>query len=131
MSPEETNKIILALPSIAERGKRLSDLIGPASLFCNIRPLEINEAATKQLTNENRAMLKKLTANLTELTEWQHDEVKNTIMLFAEHNDLKLGKVMQPVRAAITGGRKSGDLVETLVILGKEEVLARLEDQTA
>jgi glutamyl-tRNA synthetase len=49
-------------------------------------------------------------------------------MSFAETEDLKLGKVMQPVRAAITGGKQYGDLVEALEILGKDEVIARLSD---
>jgi glutamyl-tRNA synthetase len=52
-------------------------------------------------------------------------------MSLANARDLKPGKVMQPVRAALTGGKQSGDLAETLEILGQEESVARLRDQAA
>jgi glutamyl-tRNA synthetase len=44
----------------------------------------------------------------------------------AEH-DLKLGKVAQPVRVALTGGTISPGIFETIAALGKEKTLKRLQ----
>lgn len=124
----EKTKILKAMVSIKDRAKRIDDLIEPASLFCNIRPLEINEKSAKQINEETKPVLASLKTKLEDLPNWEASEIKATIMSFAEAEDLKLGKVMQPVRAAITGGKQYGDLVEALEILGKDEVIARLSD---
>jgi glutamyl-tRNA synthetase len=42
---------------------------------------------------------------------------------------LKLGKVAQPLRAALTGRTISPGIFEVMVLLGKDETLARLSDQ--
>ncbi|UTW56906.1 glutamate--tRNA ligase [Kordiimonas sp. SCSIO 12610] len=124
----EQGKVVQAMPSIKERAKRIGDLIEPTSLFCNIRPLEISEKAKKQITEETKPILASLKDQLSDLPSWIGSDIKATIMSFAEAEDLKLGKVMQPVRAAVTGGKQSGDLVETLEILGKDETISRLSD---
>jgi glutamyl-tRNA synthetase len=125
----EKARIIKAMTSIKDRAKRMDDLIEPSSLFCNIRPIEINEKSAKQINEETKPVLASLKTQLESLTEWEGSVIKATIMSFAESKDLKLGKVMQPVRAVITGGKQFGDLVEALEILGKNETISRLNDQ--
>ena len=48
---------------------------------------------------------------------------------FAEEQELKLGKVAQPLRAALTGRTVSPGVFEVMVLLGRNEALARLSDQ--
>jgi glutamyl-tRNA synthetase len=131
LSDAEKSRLILALPSLAERAKRLPDILESASLFCNIRPLALSDNAAKQLTEEIRPVISDVANELEKLTSWQAEDIKNSIMSLANARDLKPGKVMQPVRAALTGGKQSGDLAETLEILGQEESVARLRDQAA
>lgn len=131
LSDVEENRLLKALPALAERAKRLPDLIEGASLFCNIRPLAINDKAAKQLSDDIRPVIGDVATELEALTSWNAEEIKSSIMSFAQARDLKPGKVMQPVRAALTGGKQSGDLAETLEILGQEESIARLRDQAA
>jgi glutamyl-tRNA synthetase len=50
-----------------------------------------------------------------------------------EHADsigAKLGQVAQPLRAALTGRATSPGLFDVMAVLGKEETLLRLQDQT-
>ena len=49
---------------------------------------------------------------------------------FAETEGVKLGKVAQPLRAALTGSATSPPIFDVLVALGREESLGRLADQT-
>lgn len=129
LSEEECTRILRALPAVAERAKRLPDVIEGASLFCNIRPVSLTDKAANTVGGQG-PMFNGIATELTALTSWQQDEIKAAIMSFAQARDLKLGKVMQPIRAAVTGGAPSGDLVELLEILGQQEVVARLNDLT-
>lgn len=129
LSEEESTRILRALPAVAERAKRLPDVIEGASLFCNIRPVSLTDKAANTVGGQG-PMFNGIATELTALTSWQQDEIKAAIMSFAQARDLKLGKVMQPIRAAVTGGAPSGDLVELLEILGQQEVVARLNDLT-
>jgi glutamyl-tRNA synthetase len=131
LSDTERSRILKALPSLAERAKRLPDLLEGTSLFCNIRPLALTEKAEKQFTDEIRPVISDVASELEGLVSWNAEDIKQSIMSLAQARDLKPGKVMQPVRAALTGGKQSGDLAETLEILGQVESVARLRDQAA
>lgn len=128
LSDDEQGKILRAMAPIVERAKRLPDVVEGASLFCNIRPLTLTEKAASTLQGQG-ALLKEVANELTAVSDWMSEAIKAAIMSFAQARDLKLGKVMQPIRAAATGGVSYGDLVELLEILGQEEAVARLNDQ--
>jgi glutamyl-tRNA synthetase len=51
------------------------------------------------------------------------------VRAFAEESGLKLGKVAQPLRAALTGRSTSPGVFDVLAVLGREESLARIADQ--
>jgi len=131
LSEEEKSRLLRALPSLAERAKRLPDIVESALLFCDVRPLAFTEKAATQFTDDIRLVLAGVANELETLTSWSSEGIKQSIMSLAEARDLKPGKVMQPVRAAVTGGKQSGDLAETLEILGQVESVARLRDQAA
>lgn len=130
LSDTERTRIARAMHSIVDRAKRLPDVVEGASLFCNIRPLTLTEKAAGMLDGQS-ALLEGLADELTAIADWVPDVIKAAIMSFAQARDLKMGKVMQPIRAAVTGGAPSGDLVELLEILGREETVARMKDQAA
>lgn len=131
LTEAEVSRIVRAMPALTERAKRLPELVDSASLFCNTRPLDLTESAAKQLTEETIPTIAQVANELEALTEWNGSVIKAAIMAFAEAEALKLGKVMQPIRAAVTGGKQSGDLVETLEILGQSETIGRLRDRVA
>lgn len=60
------------------------------------------------------------------LTAWTDDSLHLTIENVAQQFDLKLGKVAQPLRVAVTGGMVSPPINVTLRLLGKKRVLERL-----
>ena len=53
----------------------------------------------------------------------------NSAKSFADTNNLKLGAVAQPLRAALTGRTTSPGIFDVLAVLGRQECLARLGDQ--
>ena len=48
---------------------------------------------------------------------------------YAETNGAKLGKVAQPLRAALTGKAVSPPVFDVMAVLGRDEALARIRDQ--
>ena len=61
---------------------------------------------------------------------WIHHPLGNPLRAFADQNGLKLGAVAQPLRAALTGRTTSPGIFDVLAVLGRQECLARLGDQT-
>ena len=59
------------------------------------------------------------------------EDIEATVRAFAEEENLKLGKVAQPLRAAVTGSTVSPPIFDVLATLGREETLGRIKDQAA
>ncbi len=72
-------------------------------------------------------ILRELKEVLAELPDFAPERTEPALVGYAEAKELKLRKVMQPLRAAITGTLATPGMYELLEILGKERVLARIE----
>jgi len=130
LNPTTRAQVLQAMPSLKERAKTLVDLIDAAYFIFADRPIEIEAKAQALLTPENRALLAKLKAVLSSVTPWSGETTEAAVRAFAEQNDLKLGAIAQPLRAALTGRTTSPGIFEVLAVLGQQECLARLQDQT-
>ena len=124
-------QLLQAMPSLKERAKTLLELIAGSYFIFADRPLEMEAKAEALLTDDARALIAKLRAVLEAVTPWSAEATEAAMRNFAEQNNLKLGAVAQPLRAALTGRTTSPGIFEVLAVLGREECLARLADQTA
>ncbi len=118
-----------ALPGLKERAKTLNDLIDGAAFLVAERPLTPDEKAAKLLDADARQMLAGLHEVLSALPDWSVEATEQAVRDFAEARDLKLGKVAQPLRAALTGRTTSPGIFDVLGVLGRAESLARIHDQ--
>jgi glutamyl-tRNA synthetase len=124
-------QLLQAMPSLKERAKTLIELIDSSYFIFADRPLEIESKAAAVLTPENRALIGKLRAALETVTDWGSQTTETAMRNFAEANNLKLGAVAQPLRAALTGRTTSPGIFDVLAVLGRQECLARLADQAS
>jgi hypothetical protein len=62
---------------------------------------------------------------------WSHQRLEAAVRAYAEEADVKLGKVAQPLRAALTGKATSPGIFDVLDVLGREEAIARIRDQAS
>jgi len=122
--------VLKALPELQPRAKTVLELIDLAQFIYAVRPLIIDTAAGQQLTADSRAMLKEFGAVLADLGDWSVPAIDAAARVFAEARGLKLGKLAQPLRAALTGRTISPGIFEVMILIGKTEALARLSDQT-
>jgi glutamyl-tRNA synthetase len=108
------------------RAKTLLEMAGN-SLFFFGPPAEYEpKAARKHLTAEAGAVLERVAAGLEQLESWDTESIHALVAEQAEQAGLKLGKVAQPIRIAVSGGPVSPPIDQTLAILGREETLSRL-----
>jgi glutamyl-tRNA synthetase len=120
-----------AMPLLKERAKSLVDLMDAARFIVATRPLTMEEPAAKLLDADARDTLAKVTPTLTAVNDWKAEILEATMKSFAEKEQLKLGRIAQPLRAALTGRTSSPGIFDVLAILGREESLARIGDQTS
>ncbi len=121
--------VLAALPELMPRAKTVLELIDLAQFIYAVRPITVEQPAADQLTADARAMLGGAKAVLEELSDWSVPAIDGAIRAFAEAKGLKLGKVAQPLRAALTGRTVSPGIFEVMVLIGKAESLARIGDQ--
>ncbi len=122
-------QLLQAMPSLKERAKTLIELIDSSYFIFADRPLEIEPKAATLLTPETRGLIGRLHAALEAVTPWTSETTEAAMRSFAETNGLKLGAVAQPLRVALTGRTTSPGIFDVLVVLGRQECLARLQDQ--
>ena len=119
-----------AMGGLKERAKTLLDLLNSAHYILADRPFTPDEKATKLLSDDAKVLLSRLTSHLRNVSVWSSELLEEAVRAFAEAEDLKLGKVAQPMRAALTGRATSPGVFDVLFTLGREESLARLQDQS-
>ncbi|MEM7422269.1 MAG: glutamate--tRNA ligase [Pseudomonadota bacterium] len=117
-----------AMPGLKDRAKTITELIDLAYYILAERPLEFDEKASNQIDAETRALLARLTERLRNASEWTAGSTEQTVRDFADTEALKLGKVAQPLRAALTGRAVSPGVFDVMTTLGRVETLARLDD---
>ncbi|RIA56440.1 glutamate--tRNA ligase [Dichotomicrobium thermohalophilum] len=120
-----------AMPGLKPRAKTLVELMDTARYLFAERPLEMDAKAEKQLTPEARQHLAALKERFAAVEDWSAELLEETVRTYAEEADVKLGKIAQPMRAALTGRTVSPGIFEVLEVLGRDESVARLADQAA
>jgi len=116
-----------ALASCQEKVKTVKELADMAAFYF-LPDITLEEDAKKKgLTPEGLEVLRKLLPLFAELPSYDHDTVAAALNQFSERESLKLGKIAQPLRAALTGTMVSPGIFDVIAVLGKDRVLARIE----
>jgi glutamyl-tRNA synthetase len=126
---EGLGKLERAMPGLKERAKTLVELLDNADYLFARRPLELDEQAKKVLDSAGRETLGALLPRLEAVSSWTPQALEALVRAFAEETGRKLGKVAQPLRAALTGKSTSPGIFDVLDVLGRGESLARIRDQ--
>jgi glutamyl-tRNA synthetase len=130
LTPALREKLVAAMPGLKERAKTLVDLVEAASFLFAERPIPLDDKARTLLAADARAILARLAEPLATVDAWSTKSLEAIIRGFAEGTGLKLGTVAQPLRAALTGRATSPGIFDVMVVLGREESLARIADVT-
>ena len=118
-----------AMPGLKERAKNLIDLADGAQFILVDRPLKLDDKARALLSPDARKVLAAALPAL-ESAEWTAEQLDKAARAIAERAGIKLSAVAQPLRAALTGRATSPGIFEVMQVLGKDESLARIRDQS-
>ena len=120
-----------AMPVLKVRAKDVNELTEGAAFLFAERPLTLTEKAAALLTDEARERLEAIHVRLSTIQVWTLETLEASLKASAEEWGLGLGKLAQPLRAALTGQTTSPGIFDVLVLLGREESLARIAAQVA
>jgi glutamyl-tRNA synthetase len=117
-----------AMPGLKQRAKTLVELADSAHFYVVERPLKLTDKAAELVTGEGASILADLAGELRLFDAWEAAGIEAKVRQYAENKGLKLGKVAQPLRAALSGSTVSPPIFEVAELLGKTESLARIAD---
>ena len=123
LSPQEIAKVI---PCLNQRAKTLVEMAEKSAFFFK-KDVEFDEKArNKFLTEEARPLLEQVIAGFSTLDDFSSDNIEILFKKIVEEEGIKLGKLAQPVRVALTGTTVSPGIYDVILLLGKEETIKRL-----
>ena len=129
IGPDGWSRLQHALPGLKERAKTLVEILNNAEYLFAKRPIVLDAQAEKLLDEADRRTLGVLLPRLEEVEPWTPEALDAAVRAYAEEAGLKLGKIAQPLRAALTGRSTSPGIFDVLEVLGREESLGRIRDK--
>ena len=127
LDPIKLERLTRGLSGLRMRAKNINELAASAMIYIVSPPINMDEKAVNILSKDARQLIRGLLEPFDELTNWNKTKIEETLMNFATDCDIKFGSVALPLRAALTGTTSSPDIFEVIEILGKEEVVQRIE----
>ena len=123
---ELDDKLLMIIEQLRDRSKTIIDFVDQSHYFYTDHIEYEKKARDKFLKEDNIPVFKSLIKQLTMLESFDQDSIHKTFEDIMKKTGLKLGKIAQPTRVALTGGTVSPGIFEVMEILGKEKVIDRL-----
>lgn len=127
LTDRQRDNLSRAMYCLKERAKKFPELLEKAEFALNSRPVVPDEAAAKSLDPVSRGILKTLTPQLQTAT-WTKEMLEPILTEAAAAHGIGFGKLAAPLRAALAGRSATPSVYDMLLVLGRDESLARLED---
>ncbi len=112
--------------TLQPRSKTLVEMADGALFYFQSPIVYEDKAAAKFLKPAALEPLRQLTAALAQLDDFSDEKIESAFVQTMEATGLKLGKIAQPVRVALSGKTVSPGIFEMIRVLGREETLARI-----
>jgi glutamyl-tRNA synthetase len=130
-SADDDDYLHAVIPTLQPRSKTLRDMAEQARFYFTDDIVLDGAAAKKFLKASILEPLKALTKGLAQLPDFSEKRLEKLFTDVMAGFELKLGKIAQPVRVALTGGTVSPGIFEIIQVLGKERVMPRLQKAIA
>ena len=112
---------------LAERSHTLVEMKTGAIPFIKDEIAMDEKARAKHLTPDIAPLLTELAGRLKTLEPFVHDAIEKVFNEIVTAKGIKLGKLAQPVRVALTGGTVSPGIYDVIEVMGRDKVLKRIE----
>ncbi|WP_281981992.1 glutamate--tRNA ligase [Thalassorhabdomicrobium marinisediminis] len=129
LTDAQSDAMSRAMDSLKERAKTFPDLLEKAHFLLIERPVVPDQKAAKALDDVHKGILTELTPQLQNAS-WTRDDLEGIVAALAEAHETKLGKLAGPLRAALAGRPVSPSVFDMMLVLGRDETIARIKDAT-
>jgi glutamyl-tRNA synthetase len=123
----QSDGLLRAMYCLKDRAKTFGELLEKGHFILTSRPLDIDEKAAENLNSVSHGILETLTPQLQNVT-WSRDELETLGNRVAESLGVNFGKLAGPLRAALAGRAVTPSVFDMMLVLGREETIARLTD---
>lgn len=130
LTPPQSERLRAALYCLKDRAKTFPELLEKARFALASRPIVADDAASKALDPVSRGILRELTPIL-QTASWSKEELEVALSAFAEARGMGFGKLAAPLRAALAGRTVTPSVYDMMLVIGRDETIARLEDAAA
>ncbi|MCP4395160.1 MAG: glutamate--tRNA ligase [Alphaproteobacteria bacterium] len=127
LSDDHKQRLADGMVELKERAKTILELAENSEFYVRECPLPINAKAKKLLNNDGISKLKEIIAVLNTAEEWKKDPLEKACRDLSDKLEVKLGKIAQPLRAALSGSNVSPPIFHVMEVLGKEETINRIQ----
>ncbi len=126
---EGERRLRAGMAGLKARARTLVELARGAAFYLRPRPLPLAADAAARLDETARATLAAIAPLLAdEQLPFEEPALEQACRAFAERRGVKFASLAQALRVALTGSTVSPGLFEVMVVLGRAEVVGRLED---
>jgi glutamyl-tRNA synthetase len=123
----EAAALARAMPVVKAGAKTLPQILDKAQFILARRPIEPDQKSAQALNDVSRGILGELTPHLQN-GSWDRDTLETTLNALAEAHDTTFGKLAAPLRAALAGRSVTPSVFDMMLLLGRDETIARLEE---
>ncbi|MES2916889.1 MAG: glutamate--tRNA ligase [Pseudomonadota bacterium] len=127
LTQAQVERMRLALSFLKKSAKTFPELMEKAAFLLIDRPVVIEEKAAEALDTVSRGILKILTPRL-QSASWTKEALEPILTKIAAENGIGFGKLAAPLRAAIAGRTVTPSVYDMMLVIGREETVARLSD---
>jgi glutamyl-tRNA synthetase len=127
IDPAPAPELVAVVTAQRERAKTLVEMARNSVYFYREFHQYDEEAAAKYLTEGICPALDALRVAFASLTAWDERSIHRVLSEIAETRGMKLGKLAQPLRVAVTGGRVSPPIDITVALIGRHRTLQRID----
>jgi len=127
LSPGERDYLLRVLDLVKQRCRLKSDLLRRSRYFFPV-DLHYDQAATAKYWKPGTAeLLSALKDELQQVQDWSERPLENLLRALAEKLHVSAGKLIHPLRVALSGEAVSPGIFEVMALMGSDLVLARLD----
>lgn len=128
LGASDADLLLRSMSGLKLRARDINALADSAVFYLRSRPIPMDERASSLLTQEAGDLLVQVHRAFVALDIWSVETTEAAVRGIAEAAELGLGKLAQPLRAAVSGSSTSPGIFEVLEQLGREESLGRIAD---
>lgn len=130
LSEGQRDLLSRAMYCLKDRAKTFPELIEKAHFALTSRPILRDEAAEKALDSVSRGILQSLTPRLRNAS-WTKEALEVILTEEAAAFGIGFGKLASPLRSALAGRTATPSVYDMMLVIGRDETIARLEEAAA